>query len=82
MPKLKVGVCEGAGGVLDNTAGDGVIAVGSEGRKGVHVGELCLGTRDGLGVPVGVDTGKLQLLMLMSNKISKQRTNLTLFTPS
>ena len=61
MPKLKVGVCDGEGGVLVSTAGDGVIAVGSEGSKGVHVGEPRLCTRSWTGVTVGVDNGKLQL---------------------
>ena len=81
MPKLKVGVCDGEGGVLVSTAGDGVIAVGLEGSKGVQVGEPRLETRSVIGVPVGVDTGKLQPLMFISRKLSAQRTNQTFLTP-
>ena len=51
--------------------GDGVTAVGSDGRKGVRVGELLADTNsrvdvglcDWEGEFVGVETGKLQLLV-------------------
>lgn len=49
--------------------GDGVIAVGSAGRKGVQVGvppetnsKVVVGFCDGENEFVGVETGKLQLL--------------------
>ena len=82
MPKLKVGVSEGEGAVLVSAAGEGVIAVGSEGRKGVQVDEPPLKTRSGLGGFVGVDIGKLQLLTLIRSKISTLTTKHNLITLS
>lgn len=72
----------GGGGVLVGASGEGVIAVGAAGRKGVQVGEPRLETRSGLGVPVGVETGKLQLLTLIRSKISVLTTNQYLKTLS
>jgi len=65
-----------------STAGDGVIAVGSEGKKGVQVGGPLLDTKPGLGVPVGVDTGKLQLHTLIRSKLSVLKTNQYFLSPS
>jgi len=75
VPKLKVGVSEGDGGVLVSAAGEGVIAVGSEGRRGVQVGEPPPEISHGFGGFVGVDTGKLQLLTLIRSKTSTLTTN-------
>jgi len=72
----------GGGVVLVGASGEGVIAVGAAGRKGVQVGEPPLETRSGLGVPVGVETGKLQLLTLIRSKISVLTTNQYLKTLS
>ena len=58
-----------SGGVIVGGTGDGVIAVGSAGRKGVRVGVLLegnsivfVGSCDGEFEFSGAETGKLQLL--------------------